>query len=309
MRAALLVAVLFALWGASACSVVTSHSPFEDAPPPPLQVRFDPQPLKDGTIARDATVLAIFDDDFPDPDSATFGPVLLRSGAINLDADIRVDLLARAIRVRPRQPMQTGATYELVLSTQVGSLGGRSLAAPVAFPFLVGPSLTPIDSQPPVAWSDVASLLQSTPPPDDSCFSTRKPPPQTGCAPFCHSRCGGSGRIRPPTRGLDLTGDIDPHDPTFGLINVPSVGLAGTDAELMRVLPGDSSRSVLFRKLLGGGAPRGPADMPYPDTRVDGKQMPLGPDVLTPTDDFNQALPDPQLHLIQRWIDEGAHIP
>jgi hypothetical protein len=74
---------------------------------------------------------------------------------------------------------------------------------------------------------------------------------------------------------------------------VPSVGLRGSPRPLARVAPGDSSRSVLLRKLLGGDGRRAN----QANLGVDGDRMPPG-----------QPVDDSILLRIEQWIDAGAHI-
>ena len=87
----------------------------------------------------------------------------------------------------------------------------------------------------------------------------------------------------------------DPTDPTYGIIGVPALGEVGTAHPLLRVAPGDSARSVLLRKLIGGDAHDKLGD-DYPAMGVDGRRMPL---------DAAPLIPDSIL-LIQAWIDGGA---
>jgi hypothetical protein len=224
-------------------------------------------------VARDATLRVTFDD-FPDPDAAVFGPILLRSGKGNFDADIRVSLVDRAILVRPRTPMAPSTTYQLVITTPVQALDGRRLASDVIFPVDVGGTLANLPAPPPVTWAGVVPWLQG-----DRCAG-------------CHPSTGGD-------RQLDLAGD--PDDPIYGIINVPMVGLAGTDQQILRVQPGNSARSGVLRKLLGGGTQPEPDDLPYPPIRVDGKPMPLDGN-----HNFTTPMPDDAVRLIQQWIDDGA---
>ena len=113
---------------------------------------------------------------------------------------------------------------------------------------------------------------------------------------------GASGRARTPTRSLDLT-LTDPTDPTFGLVDVVAVGLRGTRVPLERVAPGDPSRSVLLRKLLGGSRTADSIDPPYPAMRVDGRRMPIPLDESKPAD---ETLSLEDLQLVQDWIAAGA---
>jgi hypothetical protein len=225
----------------------------------PLHATFqsDPPPGTDGRIARDARLLAVFDD-YPDPDSVSFGPVQLRSGHTAFDAELGVDLVAQAVVVRPRTLLAAGVTYELVLADSLSALSGRTLPSTLSASFIAGESVSGTMPTPAPGWTrDVAPLL-------------------AGCMPGCHDATTAA-------RGLDLT--ADPRSPPSGLVGVAAVGLQGGPQPLLRVAPGDSARSVLLRKLLGGGP-----------LRIDGERMPPG----------GPYLDAPGLTIIERWIDAGA---
>jgi hypothetical protein len=288
--------LLFALAG---CSTSPASPVYDNSNPPPLTVSFasDPAPFPDG-VPVDATIVASFDD-FPDPDTVAFGPVLLRSGKGDFDADVRVDLLGQSIRVRGRSPLVPGTQYSVTITTDVRSLGGRTLPGAVTWTFTAGAETSPARptlsqmrcGHDPCTWPDVQAVLANA--------------PGRGCgSQACHSPTDLAGQPTVPARLLDLTGD--PRDPRYGLIDVPSVGLSGTFSQLVRVLPGDSSRSVLLRKLLGGGAPAAApetGEVPYPNTRVDGKRMPIDLDGLA-----SAPLDPASIAIVQQWIDDGARM-
>jgi hypothetical protein len=309
------LAVTLGLAFVAACSTPTSAPYYDDSVQAPLNFSFSTEPpANGGPVALDATIVITMDD-FPDPDTVSFGPVLLRSGKANFDSVITVDLVHQSIRIRGRAPFQAGTTYDVVIDTTVAGLDQRVPAATTTFNFTTGSAKANLPPPAPVSWSMVEPYL-STHEPNPPCPTSASQLPQKGCAPFCHTTCGQSGDARAPTRGLDLS---DPTDPVYGLINVPSSGLVGTEAAIPRVLPGDAARSTLMRKLLGGGQlPNPPLDAPYPMIRVDGKRMPLGTCVvldpttdqcdapLDATDYFQHPLPFGVLELIERWIDGGA---
>jgi hypothetical protein len=252
VRAAALVALV-----AAACSSPTTLPLLQGADPTPLVVRLEADPPfdADGRVWRDAT-LVLACDDYPDPDAIGFGPVLLSSGVANLDVSLSVDLLARAVRVKPRNALAAGGQYELTIVGGMRALDGRVVGGSGAhFTFDANGARANPPPPAPVAYADVAAIFAAS------------------CVTGCHS-------TEVPRRGLDLT---RPGDATFGLINVPAVGLAGTVRPLARVVPGDSARSDLMRKVLDG------------HLGVDGARMPPGP-----------PLPAEQLRTIQRWIDQGA---
>jgi hypothetical protein len=276
---------------ASACTSLNA-SPYVNPAPAPLSVvvTTDPPARDDGTIPRNARFVVQLDG-YPDPDTVGYGPVLLRSGAANFDIDVGIDFVGRAVVVTPRSPLAPGAQYEVVVSGLV-TLDDRAQGDDVVAPVRVGtddgvpfPTVTtPTWNGDPVTGGGVRSILGT-------------------CAPFCHSPVGASGRMRTPTRELDLTGD--PRDPTFGMIAVTSLGLRGTPSPLYRVAPFDPSRSVLLRKLLGGSPQADSRDPAYPNMRVDGRRMPIPLDESAPAD---QTLSDGELRTVQAWIAGGAPV-
>jgi hypothetical protein len=303
----------------AACSTPTNAPIYDDSDQPPLNLTFTTEPVAgpDG-VPLDATVIVQFDD-FPDPDTVSFGPILLRSGRVNFDAELKVDLAHQQVRINGRAAFQPNTTYEVVVDTTVASFSQRTQAADSIWTFTTGTTRANLPPLPKVTWSDILNNGEPALPsdyPGDAC-------PQMGekslggCAPYCHTTCGYSGSMRNPTRRLDLS---DPNDPVYGLINVPSVDLAGTAAQIARVTPGDSARSLLLRKLLGGGDKPTQYDAPYPLLRAGGRRMPIGNcdadpatgDCLAaadPTDYFVHPLPFAVIELVQRWIDDGAQVP
>ncbi|MCU1281853.1 MAG: hypothetical protein JWM53_5399 [bacterium] len=276
----------------SACTSASNVAPYVQPTAAALSVAVgtDPPVRSDGTVPRNARFIVQLDGS-PDPDSIGFGPLTLHSGRGNFDIGLAVDLVGRAIVVTPRSLLAPGAQYDLVVSGLV-TLDDRVQDADVVASVRVG--------------QDDGDPFPAAPRP------TWNGDPVTGggvratlgtCAPFCHSPVGASGRVRTPTRALDLTGD--PRDPTFGLIGVQSVGLRGTPVPLLRVAPGDPSRSVLLRKLIGGSPQADSIDPPYPNMRVDGRRMPIPLDESQPAD---IQLSDEELRRVQDWIAAGAPI-
>jgi hypothetical protein len=239
----------------------------------------DPPVRDDGTVARNARFLIVLDA-YPDPDSTVYGPVTLRSGKSNFDIAVSVDLVGRAVVVKPRSLLTPSLQYELV-ADGLRSLDGRQQATAFASPIVAGADVADLPPATLVTWwQDVQPILGP-------------------CAPVCHSPVGLAGVRRTPTRLLDLTGD--PADSSYGLIGVPSVGLSGTAAPLLRVAPFDAARSVLLRKLIGGNPQASSTDPPYPNMRVDGQRMPVNLDGSAAA-----PLASDALRLIESWIDSGA---
>jgi hypothetical protein len=296
------VAIALAL--ATACSSTTSTPMFQTEALPPFKVitvTTDPPSGADGAY-RDARLRVVFDD-YPDPETATFGPILLRSGKGAFDVDISVDLLGKAIVVRPRSLLDS-VHYELLVSAKVGALDGRTVGGSgYSQEIAVGTDLnpSPAPSPSPVTWSSLSDFLPS-------------------CAPYCHTidhRCPGRDGKQQPSRQLDLT--LQPSDPdytTLGLVNVPSVGQVDTPDPLLRVSPFNSARSVLLRKLIGGDAHADSQDPPAPEMGVDGRRMPLQENPCDPTlpptmrtcadGQTTTFLCPEQIRLVQDWIDQGA---
>jgi hypothetical protein len=283
----------------AACTSLGSAPMFEAAPSTPLAITVSTDPptaTSDDGAARDADIRLTFDD-YPDPDTAVFGPVLLRSGTVNFDADVRVDLVGRAIVIHPRALLAANSVYEVALAPTVRALDGRSVGGRGFFTKIAVGSgrRDPARPQERLIWDGDDGVGQQL----------------NGCSSTCHSRVGASGEDRDPTRRLDFT--RMPDDPIYGVINVPSVGLAGTPWQLARVTPYDSARSVLLRKLLGGNH-RNSRYPPYPEMRIDGQRMPISPCDETPDDetckDAGPAPPwnDVAIRTIQAWIDQGAAI-
>jgi hypothetical protein len=298
MRAAAALLVIAFVWG---CSSPTNRPMYDQTPLPPLKLQIStvPEPNAAGQIARDA-VIRVTMDDYPDPDTATFGPILLRSGTASFDVTMHVDLVGRAIEVRPRGLLAPQTEYELVLSSDLRALSGRKNGTTLAATLTVGDEVTPSPSpSPAVVWDTQADCPGAN---NARCDIT-------SCAPACHAPMGCSINTRNPTIALDLTGD--PADPKLGLIGVPSVLMAGTDQPLLRVKPGDAARSVLLRKLLGGDPHADSSDPPTANLGVRGRRMPLY-ELVCPVSGQTLGTPDqvywtePQLRLIQDWIDQGA---
>ena len=285
--AAVAVGLLFA---SAACTTPARVDPYAQPAAAALSVVVGTLPpvRADGTVPRNARFVVQLDD-YPDPESVGYGPLTLRSGNVNFDIDVSIDFVGRAIVVTPRSLLAAGAQYELV-AKGLAALDARVQAATVTGAVRVGTDDgDPFPPAPRPTWTaDVEPILG-------------------GCARYCHSAVGLSGRMRPPTRLLDITPASldgtpdDPDDPVLGLIGVQSVGLRGQPLPLPRVEPGDPARSVLLRKLIGGNPQADSQDPPYPDLRVDGRRMPL---LLDAAESAGDPLPDDQLRTIA-GLDRG----
>ncbi len=279
-------AILAGAVAAAGCTWNSSQPLYTGSSPAPLHLTIttDPAPDANGLATRSALVVLTFDD-YPDPDSVMFGPVQLRSGSSTFDIDLRTSLVDKSIVVTPRSLLSPNNHYEVVVQPGLRALSGRVLQSTVEKTIAVGldPGTPP---KPPTVPTWIGSIK----------FDIGT------CSPFCHSPVGASGRMRTPTRLLDLTGD--PMDPTFGLVDVPAQGELGSPQALMRVAPGDSAHSVLLRKLIGGD-PLADSHDSYPAMGVDGRRMPLPLDDTMP---IPPALDDAAIRRVQAWIDGGAPI-
>jgi hypothetical protein len=298
-----------ALLSALLCGCTANGTPdLEITAAAPLAIALEPSlpALADG-VPRNADLRVIFADAYPDPDTAVFGAILLRSGKSNFDVQISVDLAGRAIVLHPRSLLAPSTTYELVLSKDVRALDGRTLPES-GLTLMV--SVSGDVAAPPAAPADRVVWVDPTRRCDEVTSDT--PIKQVGCilrtcAPACHSPSDALGDSRAPARGLDLTID-DPAVAGYGLVRVRASGQVDPTAPLDRVTPGDSARSVVLRKLLGGDAHLVTGES-YPQSGVVGRRMPLPTQEIDPVTHQRQPslpLSDEAVRLIQRWIDEGA---
>lgn len=174
-------------------------------------------------------------DGLPDPGSvATFGPLSLRSGTNSYDYLARVDLVGRAVLLRPRTPLFPDTTYVVHVQPTVRSLDGRALEDEELVRFVTAP-------------------LGTTP-----TSNRREPTPRslaTDVQPLFDAHCAYAGCHDPATRAgtLDLSSATQSR---LQLVDVPSV-----QARMARVTSSDPANSYLLRKLLG--AP-GIAGQPMP---------------------------------------------
>jgi hypothetical protein len=310
-RAGCLIAAL-----ALSCSSSTSDPRFETTPGKTqlfVSLVTVPPAGADG-VARNATLRITFDafpTAYPDPDTAKYGPIVLRSGHGNFDIDVRVELVGRpeddyrpAIVVQPHSPLEAMTHYELAISPALRALDGRTVGQVAPFPIDVG-----------------MTLPDALPPPTPQTWNGDLKPRNSGIGALlgrncgladCHSRQSFTDPFHFPTRRLDLAWppEVAPDDPVFGIIGVPSVSLAGTPEQLVRVAPGDSARSLLLRKLLTPNPTQ--RDKTVGELRVPGRRMPLltcqeYPNTMGCTNfDSPDPLPNDALRVIQEWIDQGA---
>ncbi len=285
----LLLLCLIVLTVLSACSSPSSLSPFENSTPAPLHAQLSIVPAAPGGRAYQDSTLVVSLDAYPDPATAHFGTVTLRSAGLAFDANVRTDLVGRAVILTPAKPLVAESTYELLVTTEVRSLDGRALPQTAAFTVQVADGMSPPDPSP-----------SPSPSPSPLTWANDIGPTLGVCSPYCHAPVDIDGNRRNPTRSLDLTGDI--RDPVRGLVNVESVGQALAGQPMLRVAPFDSANSVLLRKLLGGEPPPGRRTAAYPEMHVVGQRMPLDIDTMT----TGIVLTKSFIAKVEQWIDQGA---
>lgn len=216
-------------------------------------------------VPIDAPVSITFTD-FPAPETVSLDSVILSSGVQTRLGTFQVDLISRSIRFRGRNWLWPDLTYLLTVFPAVKSLTGCAAeATQLRFHTSLGPTDPP---PPPPAVPSFAEV--------QSIFAAR-------CAGAgCHLDApeqGGGCRAAPP-KGLSLC-DADARS---ALVDADASEITG----MKRVVAGDSSRSFLMRKLVGGA---GGGPVPTTPGHRDPPGLPLD---------------ESALRLISDWIDGGA---
>lgn len=242
----------------AALAVVACTYPEDDAPDPrpsASDLRFQlagtlPPPGETG-VAR-AGAIDLFFDGPPDGETVTPLRVRLFSGLYETLGSLRVSLLDRRIRLTPSQPLREHLRYQVRLSDELRGLNGARLEQGVSFDFSTGSAMGagPAAEGPSPTAANLQGLWQQ----------------------HC-TRCHGA---KTPPLSLDLS---SPARVVTSLVNVTA-----SEGRLKRVLPGDHSRGLLMRKLLGQGV--GLIGLPMP------------PDA--------PRLGETDLRAIAAWIDGGA---
>ena len=190
------------------------------------------------------STLEVFFNTFPDPDSVAEANAItlaLGSNTMNVDFTASVDLVDRAIRMRPGRALEGGADYVVGISGGVSALCGGHLADPPAT----------------IRFTTRAALTDGGVSDGEPVRDGPRPTFAAEVGPALDASCTFSGCHDPVVRsgGLDLTAGA-------GFTNL--VGVAATGSPLLRrVAPGSPARSYLLRKLVG-----------TPD--IHGGSMPLG---------------------------------
>lgn len=164
-------------------------------------------------------------DGMPDPDVvASFGPLTLRSGVNSYDYHPRVDLVGKAILLRPRTPLFPDTEYTVFIGPSVRSLDGRTVGRQLFTRFTT-------------AAFDIPAENSRYEPPRRSLSSDVQPLLSAGCAVgLCHDAATRSGALDLSSAAASLA----------NLVDVEAVGV-----RMARVAPYDAAHSYLLRKLLG----------------------------------------------------------
>jgi hypothetical protein len=261
--------------GLAGCSQPTDQQPFPGQCAPLTVVSSRPAPGETG-VATDARVALTFSD-YPDPDTVNSAAILVASGIDGRYGAYRVDLLTRSVIFQGTYQLWPRLNYVIDVSPPLASLQGCAAKThEQSFQTGDGPAVPAGDAQAPPVLADVLPIFA-----------------QSCAGGACHLQAaadggdagdGGGGRadcLAAPAKGLSLC-DADAYGALVGVTS-------SEESRLLRVVPFDSSRSYLLRKLL----PATQGDGPVPTTL--GHRDPPG-----------APLDDAQLRTISDWIDGGA---
>lgn len=257
------------------CSVPESEEPRPGSCTPFQLVSLTP----DGSSqVRTNTAFVYTFTDFPDPDSAVNANFGVFSGPYYYTARETADLIGRAIIFKPTSSLPSGLGFTLAMSAQISSLRGCPLTPPppplpngkptTSYYFAIHTVEPNVDlppeppAPPPATFAQVLDVMAR------HCAGA-------GCHLSAAAETDGSGGcLAAPGGGLSLCA-AQAFD---AMVSVPSRQVS----RLTVVVPRDSARSYLLRKLLA--APP-----------VAGHQGP--PD---------DSLTEGDLRVLQSWIDDGA---
>jgi hypothetical protein len=214
--------------------------------------------------------------------------MLLTTGPYYVPGRYVVDLLDKTVTLAPWRPLASKLGYTVQVFPGLRSLSGCDIGHD-SRAFKTGDGPAPPPSQdpdqppalPPVAFADVQAIFSAR------CAGSGchlEAPSSGGASDGGADGAGTAGCLTAPAQGLSLCAS----ESWNSLVNVTSRQLSA----LPLVAPGNAARSYLFRKLVPSDEPGG-AGGPLPGTL--GQREPPGP-----------PLPDEQLRVIARWIDEGA---
>lgn len=257
------------------CSVTKSEEPRPGSCTPFQLLSLTP----DGSSpVRTDTAFVFAFTDFPDPDSAVNSNFGVFSGPYYYTARETVDLIGRAIAFKPTSSLPAGLGFTLAMSAQISSLRGCPLTPPppplpngkptTSYYFAIHTVEPNVDPPP------------APPAPSPGTFAQVLDVMARHCAGAgCHldtaaGADGAGGCLAAPGGGLSLCAG----QAFDAMVSIPSRQVS----RLTIVVPRDSARSYLLRKLLA--APP-----------VAGHQGP--PD---------DSLTEDELRVLQSWMDDGA---
>lgn len=261
-------------WAASAaCSVTTDTQP-RPGNCEPLRIT-EVVPAPDARGVRLDVVPSLTFSDFPDPDTIDVSTVVLYTGFFYHTGRYLVDLVGRRASFETGL-LQAGLGYSLVVRPAIRSLRGCALEDPP--PDSQGQALAIYAFR-----FDTAEMAPEGPPepvPTPPSYGGLLRVFASGCAgSACHLQAGAApddpaACLDAAAGGLSLCG----RDAVDDLVGVSSRQVA----RLVRVVPRDSSRSYLLRKLIGA------------------------PPVVGHVGSPNATLSTEALQTIEAWIDAGA---
>jgi hypothetical protein len=257
-------ALAWAAIQAASCSQPTDRQPFPGTCAPFAVVEWTPPGQAEG-VPTNAVVELVFSD-YPEPDSVGPQDFLLMSGIQRRIGAFKIDLITKSIRFRTTNPLYPNLTYTMMVLGPLQSLQGCPVREEQrSFHTGTVPApVTPGGAAP--AFAAVLEIFAR------SCGGGA-----------CHRQAQdqGGGCLEAPAKGLSLC-DGEAYDALVG------VG-AREVSRLERVLPRDSSRSYLLRKLVS------PTETGPPVPTTPGHHDPPG-----------GSLDATQLRIIADWIDGGA---
>jgi Big-like domain-containing protein len=223
-----------------ACSKTTAATPYSGVCAPMVVQSWNPAAAATG-VPTDVVVSATLSD-YPDPDTLSATSALVTTGVYRVPETYRVDLLDKAILLRPIADLEGQLGYSVSVFPDLRSLSGcQTTEAQLAFSTGAGPS-----GATPAAPPSEAAV--------QAIFDAR-------CGANCHETADG-GCLAEPLGALSLCA----QEARAALIDVASHEVAA----LSRVAPGSAAASYLLRKVI----PAPPNGGPMPT--VAGEREPPG---------------------------------